>query len=258
MRIVLGVQSWPVFVGAGALIGILTGTFGVGGSAIATPMMAVLGVPGLLAVASPLPATIPAALAALGPYMRSGDVRPKAAGWTLLGGLPAVVVGSLLSKVVGGPTLLVISGLVLVIVGVRVLRPISESRKAAGTARRENRVLLVAASAGVGLITGLLANGGGFLLVPMYLLIFGLDMRESAGTSLFVISVLAIPTLATHAALGNIDWKVAGAFALGAVPASLVSARLSQRVTGAVVRQALGGFLVASGLAFTLYRLISA
>jgi uncharacterized membrane protein YfcA len=258
MRIVLGVQPWPVFVVAGALIGLLTGTFGVGGSAIATPLMAVLGVPGLLAIASPLPATIPSALAALGPFVRGGDVRPKAAGWTLLGGVPAVVVGSLLSKEVGGPALLVISGVVLVIIGIRVCRPISETHRIAGFARRQNRVFLVVASAGVGLFTGLLANGGGFLLVPMYLLIFGLEMRESAGTSLLVISVLAIPTLVAHAALGNIDWKIAGAFALGAVPASLLSARYSQRVTGTALRQSFGVFLVTAGLAFTFYRLLGA
>ena len=57
---------WPAFVVAGAGIGTLTGFFGVGGSSIATPLLSLLGVPGLLAVASPLPATLPSALAALG------------------------------------------------------------------------------------------------------------------------------------------------------------------------------------------------
>ena len=42
--------------------------------------------------------------------------------------------------------------------------------------------------------TGLLANGGGFLIVPLYLLIFGLGMRQAVGTSLLLIIVLAIPT----------------------------------------------------------------
>ena len=59
---VLSTAPWPVFVAAGAAIGLLVGLFGVGGSSVATPLLSVLGVPGLLAVASPLPATIPAAL----------------------------------------------------------------------------------------------------------------------------------------------------------------------------------------------------
>jgi hypothetical protein len=89
----------------------------------------------------------------------------------------------------------------------------------------------------------------------MYLLVFGLDMREAAGTSLLVIAVLTIPTMVTHWALGHIDWAVAGAFALGAVPASALSGRLAQQVTGGAVRQAFGWFLVTSGAAFVAYRL---
>ena len=252
------VAPWPVFVVAGIAIGTLTGLFGVGGSSIATPVLAVLGVPGLLAVASPLPATIPAALGAAGPYMRRGEARPRAAGWTLLGAFPAAILGALLSDAVGGPALLIVSGIVLVIVGQRILRPIERSALRAGTVRRKNRVLLVAASAGVGLFTGLLANGGGFLLVPMYLLVFGLTMREAAGTSLLVIVALAVPTLATHWALGHVDWRIAGAFALGAIPASAASSRLAQRMTGTRVRHAFGWFLIASGIAFVLYRMLGA
>ena len=194
---------WALFVVAGALVGALTGFFGVGGSSIATPVLSLLGVPGLLAIASPLPATIPSAIAAAIPYVRAKTARPRAAAWSLAGGLPAIVAGALLSKVVGGPALLVASGVVVTAVGLRVIRPVAEASRDAGTVRRQNRPLLVAASAGVGLFTGLLANGGGFLLVPMYLLLFGLAMPEAAGTSLLVISVLTLPTMATHWALGT-------------------------------------------------------
>ncbi len=250
-----GEAAWPVFVAAGALVGTLTGFFGVGGSSIATPVLSLLGVPGLLAVASPLPATIPSAIAAAVPYVQARTARRRAAAWSLVGGLPATVAGARLSKVVGGYALLVASGVVLVVIGLRVVRPVREPARQAGAARRRNRPLLVAASAGVGLFTGLLANGGGFLLVPMYLLLFGLTMPEAAGTSLLVISVLTIPTTITHWALGHIDWAVAGAFALGSVPASALSGRLAQRVSGDTVRRAFGWFLVASGLAFAVYRL---
>ena len=116
----------------------------------------------------------------------------------------------------------------------------------------------MAASAGVGLFTGLLANGGGFLLVPMYLLVFGLTMRESAGTSLLVIAILAVPTLVTHWALGHIDWMVAGAFALGAVPASFASSRWAHQIEGARLRRAFGWFLIGSGIAFVLSRIFGA
>lgn len=249
---------WPLFVLAGAAIGSLTGFFGVGGSAVATPLLSLLGVPALHAVASPLPATIPAAVAAASPYVRSGEARPRAAAWTLVGGIPATLLGAYLSHLVAGQLLLVASGAVLVLIGWRLLRPDPVDAVATGTARRRNRALLVAASAGVGLITGLLANGGGFLLVPMYVLVFGLRMAQAAGTSLLVVMVLAIPTLAAHAALGHVDWVVAGAFALGSVPASAVSARLAQRAPGASVRHSFGWFLVASGLAFGVHSILQA
>jgi uncharacterized protein len=106
----------------------------------------------------------------------------------------------------------------------------------------------------VGLFTGLLANGGGFLLVPVYLLAFGLRMRQAVGTSLVVITVLAVPTLATHWALGHINWSLAGALALGLLPGSAAGARLAHRVQGPTLRRAFGWFLVAFGLFCTAYR----
>ncbi len=247
----------PVFVLAGAAIGTLTGVFGVGGSSVATPLLSLLGVPPLLAIASPLPATIPTAVVAAIPYARQKEARPRAAAWTLFGGFPATIVGAFLSHRVGGPTLLILSGVVLIAVGQRVLRPIDPAMRGRGTERRRNRPLLVAAAAGVGLFTGLLANGGGFLLVPMYLLLFGLTMRESAGTSLLVIAVLAVPTLAVHWWLGHIDWAVAGAFALGAVPAGALSGRVAHLVAGPTIRRAFGWFLSAAGAAFVVYRLLA-
>lgn len=251
------VAGWPIVTLSGAVIGLLMGAFGVGGSSVATPVLSLLGIPALAAVASPLPAVIPAAVFAAGPYARSGDARPKAAGWSLLGAFPATIAGALLSNIVSGALLLIASGVVLVAVGVRVLLPISESGRASGERRRQNRPLLVGAAAGVGLFTGLLANGGGFLLMPLYLLVFGLRMRQAVGTSLLVIAVLSLPTLATHMALGHVDWAVALAFAAGLLPASLAGAHLASRFSRGAQRRAFGLFLVGFGLIFMVYRLLA-
>jgi uncharacterized membrane protein YfcA len=246
---------WPVFVIAGVVLGSLSGVFGVGGSSLATPLLSLLGVPGLMAVASPLPATLPSAAMAAWPYLRDGNLRPRAAMWCLLGATPAAVAGAVLSRLVGGGPLLVASGIVLVLVGIRVLRRGSQTAQRTGDARRKNRPVLVAASAGVGLFTGLLANGGGFLLVPMFLLLFGMTMLEASGTSLAVVAVLAAPTAATHWALGHIDWSIAGALTLGATPASLVSANWAQHLDATRLQKAFGWFMTISGTAFALYRL---
>jgi len=249
------VAPWPFFVLAGLGVGVSMGVFGVGGSSVATPVLALLGAPGLVAIASPLPATIPSAALAAAPYVRAQESRPKAAAWSLVGGVPATIAGAMLSRIIGGPALLVASGLVLIAVGIRVLFPVDEATRTAGTARRQNRPLLVATMAGVGLFTGLLANGGGFLLVPIYLFVFGLRMRQAVGTSLIVVAVLSVPTLATHWALGHIDWAVAGAFAAGLLPGAAAGGRLAHRFEGPTIRRAFGWFLILFGVAFTAYRL---
>ncbi len=242
---------------SGAAIGLLIGAFGVGGSSVATPLLSIVGVKALAAIASPLPATIPGAMLALRPYVRSGEARPKAAAWSLLGAVPATVVGALVSQRIGGDGLLLLSGVMLVVVGVRVVMPITDEARDAGTARRMNRPLLVAATAGVGFMTGLLANGGGFLLMPLYLLVFGLRMRQAVGTSLLVVAALAVPNLITHASLGHVDWSVATLFAAGVLPTSMVGSHYSARFSKGAQRRAFGIFLIASGAAFTLYRLLT-
>ena len=104
------------------------------------------------------------------------------------------------------------------------------------------------------MFTGLLANGGGFLLVPVCLLMFGVRMRQAVGTSLVVVAVLAVPTLAVHWALGHFNWPLAGEFAVGLLPGGAVGSRLAHRVQGPVLRKAFGWFLIAFGMFFTIYR----
>ncbi len=108
----------------------------------------------------------------------------------------------------------------------------------------------------VGALTGLLANGGGFLLVPVFVLVLGMTAIEAAGTSMVVVGVLTIPTLATHWALGHIDWTVAAGFAIGLIPASMLGARLAQHLPAARARTAFGVMLVAFSTWF-LYRQLS-
>ena len=236
----------PEAVGAaGLVIGVLFGLFGVGGSAFATPVLALLGVPALAAVASPLPATLPASLAGAWTYVRGRQLDWSIAWRSIAGGVPAAIAGALLSRVVGGKALLILSGVVLAVVGVRLLRPDRPPTETVAAHERRPGLIFVYA-AGVGLFTGLLANGGGFLLVPLFVLVLGLSMRRAAGTSLVVVAALSVPTLITHWALGHIDWTVAVAFGAGAIPGAVIGSRLAaQRVASSVLRTAFGWLLVA-------------
>ena len=92
----------------------------------------------------------------------------------------------------------------------------------------------------VGLLGGLLANAGGFLLVPLYLAVLKLPIKTALACSLAVASVLAVPGTIVHAALGHIDWAVTLVFGVGVDPAVGAWAR-QQRV--AHQRQTLGAHL---------------
>ena len=111
-------------------------------------------------------------------------------------------------------------------------------------------MFVVVAAVGVGFAAGLLANGGGFLLVPMFLLALGLDIKTATGTSLVVAAALAVPTLLTHSLLGDIDWLVALAFACGMVPGALLGAGIAHRLPSAHLRTAFGVLLTAFAVWF--------
>ncbi len=234
--------AWPEVTAAGLVIGILFGIFGVGGSSFATPVLGLLGVPGLIAVAAPIPAVIPAALVGMTSYVRRRQVEWPVARWSIYGGVPGTVLGASFSGLVGGRVLLIGSGIVLALVGARILLPLPVDLVAGRDRRRPT--LVIPAAAAIGVFTGLLANGGGFLLVPLFVVVLGLTMPESAGTSLVVIAVLSIPTLITHWALGHIDWVVATAFAAGAMPGTAVGSRLSQHLPAEAMRRGFGVLLI--------------
>jgi len=240
---------------AGLGVGVVFGIFGAGGSAFATPVLAMLGVSGLAAVASPLPAMIPAAFVSARRYLKAGNLDRRVAKLAIIGGVPGALLGALASKFVGGDRLLILSGGLLLLIGARMLMPDRHGSSARGASRRGKAPIVIGSSCGVGLLTGLLANGGGFLLVPLFVLVLGLGSIEAAGTSMVVVGILTIPTLATHWALGHIDWTVAGGFAAGLIPASMLGAKLAQRIPAERSRTAFGVMLVAFSFWFLIRQL---
>ncbi|MGD9796274.1 MAG: sulfite exporter TauE/SafE family protein [Acidimicrobiia bacterium] len=239
---------------AGLLIGALYGLFGVG-SAFATPVLALLGVPGMAAVVGPLPAMLPGSAIGAASYARHGGIDWWVAKRTIAAGLPAAALGAAMSSRFGGPLLVQMSAVVLAIVGWRVLRPVPLGDHDGWG--HERPLLLAGSAAAVGFLAGLLANGGGFLLVPLFLLAIGLDIHLATGTSLMVATALTVPTITIHAAAGDVDWKIAGLFAAGMIPGTRVGSVLSRRFSGARLRRAFGALLIAFAVWF-MFRQIAA
>ncbi len=248
-------MSLVLVAAAGCGIGLAFGLFGAGGSAFGTPILALLGVPAPIAVASPLPAMLPAAIIGARQYFRAGMLDRRVAKLAVMAGVPAVLVGALGSQVIGGHWLLILSGALLFAAGARMLVPQRRGAQLRCAARLDSPGLVVALVAGAGVVSGLLAVGGGTLLVPIFVMALGFTTARAAGTSLVVAAVLTVPTIAAHWMLGNIDWGIAAAFALGMVPASMLSARVGPRVPDHITRPAFAAVLLFFSLFFVLRQL---
>ena len=129
LHLMLGV----LLIGAG--VGFLSGAFGKGGSAISTPLLHVLGVPAMVAIASPLPATIPATLLASRGYARAGHVDRDVLRIGIIVGIPLTALGAFLTRWIGGEALVLATDVILLVLGLRVLLGAHDSSEATSRTR---------------------------------------------------------------------------------------------------------------------------
>jgi uncharacterized membrane protein YfcA len=232
----------------GALVGFLGGLFGKGGSAIATPMLSVAGVAPISAVASPLPATIPGTLAAAYAYWEERLVDWELVRWSVVFGVPATIAGAYATRWIGGTALVVATEIVVAALGAKFLVHPSDPQEqlAAPPSAPRTRMVLVALT--VGVLAGLLANSGGFLLAPLYIVVLRKPIKTAFACSLVVAAVLAVPGTVVHALLGHIDWGVVAVFGITAIPLSYVGGRVAIRTHAPRLERWYGAGLLAIGL----------
>lgn len=243
----------------GILIGFLGGLFGKGGSAIATPLLSLIGYPGFIAVASPLPATIPGTLIASAEYWHSQLLDWEIVLWSIGVGIPATVLGSALTGFTGARPLLILTAVLVLGFGISFLLSPQEKASAGPSADQRAeirpaywRVRLVLIAAAVGIVSGLLANAGGFLLAPAYSRWLQQPIKKAFACSLAVSAILAIPGTLVHAHLGHISWTVTGLIALGSVPFSYLGARIAINTKANRLERVYGLVLTALGAFFLL------
>ena len=247
----MAVVDWTAIILTGLGVGLLAGLFGKGGSAVATPLLHAAGVPAFVAVAAPLPATIPSTLVASRPYWRERLVDDDVLRWSLLIGVPATVLGAIASRWVDGDALVRITDVVVAALGVKFLLGPSAPEET-GARPDAFRARLVLVAAGVGLASGLLANSGGFLLAPLYLAALRMSVRSAFATSLTVAAFLAVPGTIVHWSLGHIDWTVVAVFGAASVPCSYLGARLALRIRPHLLEKVYGAILAGLGVVFLL------
>lgn len=212
---------------AGIATGIFSGSLGVGGALLATPLIRFLGVAPYLAVGTTVPVMLPTALTGAWAYRRQGLVETRAVWWTAGPAAVAVVVGARSTRLVNGHLLMLLTAAVLVVLALRMLPDRGEGD--VEPAPRLHPPALMALGGIAGFFSGLLGIGGGFLLVPAYIRLFRIPIKTALGTSLAVITLIVVPNMVAQASVGNIDWRVALFVALGVVPGAILGARLSIR-----------------------------
>ncbi|HWH29193.1 MAG TPA: sulfite exporter TauE/SafE family protein [Mycobacteriales bacterium] len=226
-------------VALGAVIGLLLGALGGGGSVLTVPaLVLLLGVTAQEATTASLVVVGVTALAAAGGHARHGHLRWRAGVLVALAGIPASVAGSWANRAVDERVLLLAFAAVMVVAATGMLL---RGGGAAPTVERSPgryrwwRVVPVGLL--VGALTGFLGVGGGFVVVPALVLVLRLPMTAAVGTSLLVIAANSAVALAARAGGPAPDWAVVAPFAAAAVVAALAGERVADRLpAGALSR----------------------
>lgn len=219
---------------SGALVGLVLGLVGGGGSILAVPLLVYV-----VGVASPHVAigtgAIAVSLSALGNvvgHARAGNVKWRCAGVFASAGVVGAVAGSIIAKSIDGQKLLALFGVLMVVVGLAMLRKRSEASNSdvqlSKTTARELVPLLVGIGFSVGLLSGFFGIGGGFLIVPGLMLATGMPLTMAIGTSLVAVAAFGAATAASYAVSGLIDWPIAGIFVLGGLAGGLAGVVLGK------------------------------
>lgn len=258
-----------IAVAAGLLIGLSLGALGGGGSILAVPVLIYgLGQSAAQATTGSLVVVGVTSLVGAVTAYRSGKAlvgRGVTFGVVAIGGAAA---GASVSTAVPDAVLLAaFAALLVVVAAVMIIRGVRGRREHAGhssmdqekarpdepivTFRPEFRcrcskalaVLLTATA--VGLITGFLGVGGGFLVVPALVLVMGLPMAYAAGTSLVVITITSASALLVKTGAGiQPDWPLVVLLTVAAVLASWVGVKVAGRLKGGTLQTAFSGLLV--------------
>ena len=250
----------------GIVIGILSGTLGIGGGLIMVPAFRLaFGMPPMGATATSLFTIIPTSISGTVAHIRGKTCIPKLGLALGIGGACTSPLGVWLAQISPGWLVMAAAALVICYSGFTMFHKALEApreRKATPGAERANapagapqeapgldlspaqlaKSTLIGAVAG--LASGYVGLGGGFIMVPLLVSITNLPMKLTSGTSLIAVMVLATPAAVAQCALGNIDFAMGIATACGTIPGAAIGAHLVRRIPERALRFVFACFLV--------------
>jgi uncharacterized protein len=228
-----------------AAIGLSLGLLGGGGAILTVPVLVyVLGYAAKPAIAMSLVVVGITSLIGATLHWRLGNVR---VGMALTFGLFAMIgafAGAKLSLLLSGGVQLVLLALVMTAAAASMLR---RSRHDAEPNAAWRPALFVPVALGVGMLTGLVGIGGGFLVVPALVLLARVPMRQAVGTSLLVIAMNSACGFAGYLGTVHLDWTILAGFTGTAVVGALAGTALVTHVPQAALKRGFAILLLVVG-----------
>ena len=240
-------MAWP-----GAIaIGISLGLLGSGGSILTVPVLVYLvGQDEKVAIAGSLFIVGSIALAGSLQFIRAGFINWRSVAIFGLPGMAGTYIGAAIAAYVSGLTQLALFAVVMLLASYLMLRPIKLSG-----GNHAPRAMWKIAGDGlvVGIVTGLVGVGGGFLIVPALVLLGGLSMHHAVATSLVIIALKSFSGFYKYLDVLSeqdlsLDWPVLWLVTLLGIAGSIVGSRLARRVHQDRLKRWFGYFLIVMGL----------
>ena len=248
---------------ASALIGISLGLIGGGGSILTVPVLVYLfGVEPVLATAYSLFIVGATSLVGTVPKYRDGMVNLKTA---LIFGIPAILavyltraflvpyipnpVFSVGSLVVSKAMFMMgIFAVLMVFASYSMIKTPKKAEKEIAGPQQFNYPMILAEGAIVGVLTGLVGAGGGFLIIPALVLFSKLPMKQAVGTSLLIIAAKSLIGFTGDLSQHQMDWPLLGIVTSLAIAGIFIGNRLSRNVDGEKLKKAFGWFVLVMGI----------
>ncbi|MDP9438145.1 MAG: sulfite exporter TauE/SafE family protein [Actinomycetota bacterium] len=242
-----------------ALMGLSLGFLGGGGSILAVPILKyVVGFGAKEAIASSLAVVgLTSLFAAIG-HWRAGNVNLRVA---LVFGAVAMAgtyLGARLAVFFSGAAQLALFAVVMILAAYFMFREDGAGSAGANphagpSGGRMSYALIVVEGLAVGILTGLVGVGGGFLIVPALVVLGKVPMKEAVGTSLLVIAMKSTSGFAGYLGQVEIRWGYLALFTAVAIGGSLAGTYLVRYVPQGMLKKAFAIFLVVMGI-FILYQ----
>lgn len=247
-----------------ALVGISLGLIGSGGSILTVPILVyVMGVNPVLATAYSL--FIVGSTALVGGVQSAMQKRVDFK-TVLIFGIPSIAavyatrmwlvpmipaelfsIGSLtITKPIA---LMLLFALVMILASVSMIRTGKKKEVSEDAPMSYNYPMILLEGTVVGVLTGLVGAGGGFLIIPALVLLARMPMKLAVGTSLFIIAAKSlIGFIGDIQVTKNIDWALLGMFTAFAVVGIFIGILLSKKISGEKLKKAFGWFVLIMGI----------